>query len=1362
MKLSARLPAFLFLLLTAASAPAAPDILVEGWDGTFWQNIDDGDLVANQQVTDFDRVELGSPERRRYRVRNTGNDQLALTSNSSSNTQFTIIGLAQSVNVPAGNSNEFEVEFDPTSRGNKTTTITIRSNDPDAEDPYTFALTGTAEGPEISMHGDGNLDGIFTFIADGDTAPSTVDGTDFGTIAAGSTRDRAFRIFNDGDSGLTYTTPTITGPNAAAFELRSLSTIDRTIGAGNIRDFEIRFSPDTAGVKTAHFSMGSNDADESPYTFTLQGTATGQPDIQIQGQEAGIWNNIADGDHNPDQAVTDFGNEDLSEYPQSTDPRTRTYRVRNDGNDSLNITARSSSGAEFTISGLPAGTTVPPGGTNEFTIAFAPFTLGTRTARITITSNSPGAESTYTFDVTGFGRGPEMGISGNTAETGSYTAIPDGDTTPTSGDGTDFGTVAVGSRRDRFFRISNTGNAGLNLLHDSIQGSGAAHFSIRSLDTTTNVGNGNSRDFVIRFEPTSGGTKTATFWIESNDYDENAYTFTITGTATTEPDIQVRGQDSGVWNDIADGDGNPDQAVTDFGRVNLGASRSRDFRIVNDGTARLTISARSSSNAQYGFNGLPAGTEVAAGAAHNFTIVFTPTARATATTTITITSDDPDSEGTYIFALTGIGEGPEFNLQGRGEDQVFRAIPDGSTVTQSVNATQFGSVNVTAGLAARVYRITNAGDKPLTITGRSFSGDAAADFSVNDLLIAGLRIINAGNSIDITIEFRPRTSGTRNAVLSINSDDADEDPYTFAITGNGVGTPEIKIQGNRPSEPRVEIVDGDTTPRQAGGTLFADTADNNERTHNFRIHNDGDGRLTFSPPTMTGANPTLFQITGFSTSPLDPGETLDFNITFRPGSFGVKTAIFSLPNNDPNEGPYNFTLQGTGLGSEISVQGGAGFTEEIVNGDLSPREADGTDFGFVGISGQSASRTFRVRNTGNEIMFPFAVSSPSAAFTLAMTGDDTLEAGTSRNFTVTFNPSTAGPQAAIITVTNDDPNESPFTFKVRGNGTDANPGIRVTGDNNTAFTSGQTATSAANGTDMGEVNTASGTAVRFFHIENTGTGVLTLNTISSNNSFFTTGASGSTSVNPGDSTDFSVTFDPLNAGVFTATISITSNVSGSSPFTFRVTGEGVSTAPPAAPELDLFGGDNLDIAIVNGDTTPRRRDGTDFEQAEAGTAVMKTFRIRNTGNAPLTISSATATGAGSVNGVAASIPAGGSDDFTVTINRANPGTANVTVTITSNDANESPFTFLVTLEAVAPGSVFALTNFQAAGSDISLTFTSVPGRTYRVTASTALSGWLPLTGFTGIPGDSLPQTVVLPGAIAPEISDVQFYRIEQE
>ena len=53
---------------------------------------------------------------------------------------------------------------------------------------------------------------------------------------------------------------------------------------------------------------------------------------------------------------------------------------------------------------------------------------------------------------------------------------------------------------------------------------------------------------------------------------------------------------------------------------------------------------------------------------------------------------------------------------------------------------------------------------------------------------------------------------------------------------------------------------------------------------------------------------------------------------------------------------------------------------------------------------------------------------------------------------------------------------------------------------------------------------------------------------------------------------------------------------------------------------------------------------------------------------------------------------------------------------------------------------------------------------YRVMASTELSAgsWQALQGFTGIPGDSLAQEIVLSGAIDPAISDRQFYRIEQE
>lgn len=1344
-----------------ATATGDPNILVQGQDTGIWNDIVDGDLTPNQAVTNFGTVEMGQSNTRTFRVKNEGRDVLNITARSSSNAMFTISGLPAGTNVPANDGiNEFTITFTPTSRGTKTATITIENNDPDGEGTYTFAIEGLAEGPEITMSGSDDGTDPYTGITDGDTTPTLGQGTDFGTVAVGNDRERFFRIKNDGDSGLNYENPVITGPNAGAFEVISLSTIDRAIAPGNSREFKIRFTPTTGGTKTATFSISSDDLDESPYTFALTGVATVTPDILIQGSDnLGIWSDINDGDLTPNQVVTDFGNVDLNTFGE------RTYRIKNEGTGTLTISSRASNNAQFTISGLPAGTAVPAGATNEFTIRFTPTATGTQNATITVTSDDPDAEATYTFAITGFGRAPEITMSGSTAQNGTYTPITDGETTPTTAEGTDFGTVAVGNSRDRFFRINNSGTNGLNISAPTFTGAGAAHFSVRSLDTLTNIGQGNTREFVIRFEPTTSGTKTATFSMANSDPNEDPYNFTVTGVATVTPDILVQGSDSvGLWSDINDGDLNPDQVVTDFDNVDLGFFRERTYRIKNEGTGPLTISSRTSSNAQFTISGLPAGTIVPAGGINEFTVRFTPTARNTSQTTITILSDDPDSEATYTFALTGTGEGPEMQLEGRGDDSVFRNIADGTTSTSTTTGTDFGNVNVTGTNAQRTFRITNNGDKALNLTGRSFSGPAAAEYDVSNLLILGTRIINPGNSIEFTVTFDPTTSGTRNATLTINNNDGDEDPYSFALTGNGIGAPEIRIQGNPPLFPRLEIADGDNTPRNGDGTLFNDTDAGQTKTYNFRIHNDGDGRLTFSTPTLTGDNPGAFQILGFTTAALDPGQTKDFDIRFAPTNSGLKTAVFSLGNNDGNENPYNFTIQGTCIAPEISIQGGAAFAEDIADGDITPRDADGTTFGFVGVSNQSASRSFRIRNTGTRSLSSVSASTNNAQFTVSTPPNTSVLIGQFTDFVVTFDPSSTGTKTATVTVMSDDPNETTYTFKVEGEGLDSNPAMRVTGDNNTAFTNGQTAVNLANGTDFGSTDVTAGTIVKTYHIENTGTGVLNISSITSNNARFTVGSLSATAVNPGQSMDFPVTFDPSAVSTVTATLTINSNVTATPAFTFRVSGTGINTPPPAAPELDLFGGDNLDVAIVNGDGSPRTRDGTDFQEAEAGNLVQKTFRIRNTGNATLNITSTSATGTGSVTGLAASIPAGGQDDFLVGINRQTPGTANVVLTISSNDPNEAPYTFTVTVNAVAPASVLALTDFSVAGTDASLTFTSVAGRTYRVASSPALGTgtWTPMPGFTGIAGDSAAQTLVLPNAIDPLTGPRLFYRLEEE
>lgn len=1334
-------------------ATGDPEIEVQGFDGLSWQNIADADLTPDQQVTDFDNVDTGTTSDRSYRVRNTGTDVLNITSATSSSTAFTIIGLGTS--VAPGAEDTFTIRFAPVALGTVQSVITLVNNDPTgSESTYTFAVEGTGTGPEISIAG-GTVDGgTVTSIVSGDTTPLAADGTDFLSVEVGNQRTHYFRITNSGNAALNISDPEIGGAHPSQFRIESLSGLTN-IAAGGTRDFRIVFEPTSAGIKNATFTLTTNDGNENPYTFTLAGQAIALPDIAVQGSDGIQWIDIADGDGTPDQQVTDFDNVDAGTT------RDRTYRIRNTGSAALSISSVTVAGTRFAVIGAP--TSVAAGADAQFTIRFLPVAHGDVTSGVTIVSNDPDGEGSYTFAITGTGTAPDLHVAGSTDAAGPYTAISSGDVTPSQEEGTDFATVETGNFRTRYFRITNNGNTGLNIQTPTFTGAGAAHFEVRSLSSATNIGAGNTRDFEIRYQPTVAGTHTATFRMVSNDPGTATFTMFLTGTAIVVPDLKIEGEDLvfGTWVDIDDGDHVPDQNVVDLGRVDLGSTRTRDFRITNTGTAPLEFLGRSSSGAAFTFSDFgPVLTSLAPGAQAFIHVTFTPAVRAEVTSIITLNTNAQGNHAAYSFAVKGVGEGPEIHIQGQGNDSTFRNIPDGTTTTSTGTGTDFGSTNVTGSTAQRVFRLHNNGDKALNITGRSFSGPAAADYDVSGLLIAGVRIINPGNSIDFTVSFDPRTSGTRNAVLSIVSDDADENPYDFSLTGVGIGTPEITLKGNRPAEPRVEISDGSTTPAQAGGTLFADTDAGEIRTHNFRILNDGDGRLTFTTPTLTGANPGAFQIIGFTAAALDPGDTKDFQIRFAPTLFGTKSAVFSLGCNDANENPFDFVLQGTCTAPEISVQGGASFVEELTDGDTSPREADGTDFGSVGVSNQSVTRTFRIRNIGTKSLTGISAGVSGTQFTVTTAPAATLAAGAQTTFVITFNPSVTGAVSATAQVDSNDPNEGQFTFALAGFGTDSNPSIRVTGENDTAFTAGQTTTSAAAGTDFGEVNITAGTATRTFSVENTGTGPLSISGITSNSTRFVVGTLTLNPLSPGQSMDFSVTFDPAGSGAVFANITIASNVAVTPSFTFRVTGTGVDTTPPTAPEISLSGGDALDVTISSGDTTPRLRDGTDFQTAEAGTAVERTFRLSNPGTAPLLISSASASGAGNVRGLAASIPAGGFDDFVVSINRRTAGIANVTVTIASNDASEPSYTFAVRLEAIVTGSL-SLTDFRIDGTDVILSFTSIPGRTYRITSSTdPAATWMPETGFTGIEGDSIPQTVVLPDAADPGIHR-RFFRVEE-
>jgi hypothetical protein len=121
---------------------------------------------------------------------------------------------------------------------------------------------------------------------------------------------------------------------------------------------------------------------------------------------------------------------------------------------------------------------------------------------------------------------------------------------------------------------------------------------------------------------------------------------------------------------------------------------------------------------------------------------------------------------------------------------------------------------------------------------------------------------------------------------------------------------EITVKGVVGSNPTISS--GDITPSGTNNTLFASQAIGTPQAKNFRIQNVGTASLSASSITLVGGNTADFAVTAAAPYTIAPGAFVDFTITFTPTAIGSRTTTVTIANNDSNENPYTFLIEGTG------------------------------------------------------------------------------------------------------------------------------------------------------------------------------------------------------------------------------------------------------------------------------------------------------------------------------------------------------------------------------------------------------------------------------------------------------------------
>lgn len=114
---------------------------------------------------------------------------------------------------------------------------------------------------------------------------------------------------------------------------------------------------------------------------------------------------------------------------------------------------------------------------------------------------------------------------------------------------------------------------------------------------------------------------------------------------------------------------------------------------------------------------------------------------------------------------------------------------------------------------------------------------------------------------------------------------------------------------------------------------------------------------------------------------------------------------------------------------EIVVRGN---NMEIVDGDLTPSDQDGTDFGQV-FPGSTVARTFTIENTGDADLEISSVNITAIGFEVSSgPGQTTLGPNEETTFEVTFNPQTPGSFGGVLAISNSDQDEGVYDFAIEG------------------------------------------------------------------------------------------------------------------------------------------------------------------------------------------------------------------------------------------------------------------------------------------------------------------------------------------
>ncbi len=875
--------------------------------------------------------------------------------------------------------------------------------------------------PKIVVRGNGLL--INNSIA---TAPSLMKHTDFGQIySGGGSIARTFTVQNIGGVALNLTgTPRVAVSGAHASEFVVTTQPAASVAGSSNSTFVVTFSPTALGLRTAILTITSNDASNSPYVFTIEGTGTiGQlAAINCQDFESAItpWNTpgtqVAYNVNGSTNALSIVSNQssitnyfDLSNYLTATitfDYKTVGYTTGQGFRVDFLV-----GGASVVVKNLVVDTDFEnlKRGIVSVTVNSTDFDFSIpNNNRFRIVSLGNAGRTLYVDDVCISGvLKPSFRIEGNS------TPIANRDLTPTSSDHTDFGNVNLGGGFVRTFTINNTGGPALNLTGTPrvvVSGANASEFVVTTLPNAYIPGLSTST-FQVTFTPTELGMRNAVITIANSDPTDNPYVFAIQGKGSNVSTTNLNCEDfqatSGIWSGGALQAYAVNHTTQSYQIVNAGLITSANLDFNNYEFVELTFDYKA-----LGYTG-----------GQTFDIRFSENAGTSLYSILQVNQVSVDFDNNISGTKTVRVYAKDYDFSGADERFIIKSngssaarmlyidnvcitgyrrelplisisgnnlkIENNDTTPNPADLTNFGKMYHDGGTIINTFIIKNVGGTALNLTGTprvQISGTNAADFVVTTQPSAS---IGASATSSFQITFNPSAIGIRTATVTITSNDTTKNPFVFDISGEGIVgdiTTIVCQDFDNVLNPVAPWITGPGTVQSynvTGSVSNAMRLESNQSLTSdiFDLNDYFSCTLTFDFKTegYTGTEGfRVFRSTSGGVWWLEMDE-LDVNVDFYNGVKGrVSVTVNAIDHptffTGANE-MWRISSQGnaatdviyidniciTGIRKQIiQVQGNA---VVVPNNDKTPTVVDNTDFGNVNL-GSNTPKTLTVANLG--------------------------------------------------------------------------------------------------------------------------------------------------------------------------------------------------------------------------------------------------------------------------------------------------------------------------------------------------------------------------------------------------------------